>query len=135
MFSCTRYETKQIQEGLAKSVTRVYPSGCPHEVGGNIVFTTKYLSPDDGEVPFAVGVIMSIRPITFEQMRHSDMYANMDGFPNAYAWEQHFRGVLYPGVGADARLFRLQFRLDEMERDISKLSPTKETEDEKIEVG
>jgi len=135
MFSCTRYETKQIQEGLAMSVTRVYPSGCPHEVGGQMVFTSKYLTPQDGEVPFAVGVIVSIRPITMEQMIHADQYAQMDGFPNAHAWEQHFRNVLYPGLSSEAQMYRLQFRLDEMERDISALAPRQEQETERVEVG
>jgi hypothetical protein len=135
MFSCTRYETKQIQEGLAMSVTRVYPNGCPHEVGSQIVFTSKYLTANDGEVPFAVGVLVSIRPITIDQMIYTDQYSQMDGFPNAHAWEQHFRNVLYPGIGMESKLYRLQFRLEEMERDISRLAPRSEPENETVEVG
>jgi hypothetical protein len=135
MFSCTRYETKQIQEGLAMSVTRAYPSGCPHEVGSRIVLTSKYLTPNDGEVPFAVGVIMSVRPVTFDQMRHSDKYAQMDGFPNVHAWEQHFTNVLYKGANVDAPLFRLQFRMEELERDQEALAPRQSQETEQIEVG
>lgn len=117
------------------SVTRAYPSGCPHAVGNKIVLTSKYLRPDDGEVPFAVGVLMSVRPVTFDQMLHNEQYAQMDGFPNAHAWEQHFRNVLYKGIGSDVPLFRLQFRLEEMERDMAALSPRQEPETEKIEVG
>lgn len=135
MFSCTRYETKQIQEGRAMSVTRVYPSGCPHVVGSKIIFSTRYLTPNDGEVPFAVGVLMSVRPVTVEQMRHNKQYAVMDGFPSTDAWEQHFRSVLYKGIGLDAPLYRLQFRLEEMERDISALAPRSEPEHETVEVG
>jgi hypothetical protein len=59
----------------------------------------------------------------------------MDGFPNAHAWEQHFRNVLYPGLSAEAKMYRLQFRLDEMERDISALAPRQEPETERVEVG
>jgi len=119
MFRLTRNETKLIQEGGARSVTRRYPSGCPHQVGAQIILSSEYADPPaTDEVPFAVATIVSVRPITVGAMRRTPELCQMDGFGSPAEWHGHLLR-LYPGLSDDAQLYRLQLRVDEMDKHIA----------------
>lgn len=126
MFSCSRFETKQIQEGRATVITRRYDPtmGCPHEVGKQITLSSAYLDSHPGqEMPFAVATVVSIRPCNARELREDDLPGmkgapRTDGFPNGEAWFAHL-GIMYPGIGDDVPLHRIQFRIDDMEKDLA----------------
>ncbi len=129
MFSCSRNETQLIQDGIATSVTRQYPAGHPHKVGAQIIFTSSHVSHGDGEVPFAVGRIISIRPSSVAEMRRDERLCRMDGFRSCAEWFGHFK-KRYPVFSDDTPVVRLQFKIEEMDKDVaSKVSrPVEQTE-------
>ena len=136
MFSCTRNETKLIQEGRATSVTRQYGKSCPHEPGAQIVLTSRYVGPpDEGEIPFAVATITSVRPATIAEMRRDERLCKMDGFSGPAEWHGHFLRM-YPGAQDDTAVHRLQLRIDEMDKDVADRVRQARTEaSEQVEVG
>lgn len=120
MFSVTNYELMKLRSGEANGCTRRYPGGCPHEVGGQVALVEE--QKKGHQEPFAVAVITSIRPSTVGQRRRhgdkeADRLAQMDGFPNAAAWYEHFR-MMYgkAGIMDSTPVTRLQFRIQEMDK-------------------
>ncbi|MFA5213343.1 MAG: hypothetical protein WC406_08420 [Methanoregula sp.] len=118
MFSCTLNETKLIQEGKALSVTRPCPAGHPYTVGGKLLFTSEFVAHTGKETPFAVGTIISVRPITVGEMRRDKRLCQMDGFSGPPEWYGHLR-QRYKTLRDEDKLVRLQFKLEEMDKDVA----------------
>lgn len=117
MLSCTRNETKLIQEGKASSVTRPCPAGHPYKVGGEVLFTSAFVSGEGKEIPFARATITSVRPITVGEMRRDKRLCQLDGFANGGEWFGHLR-TRYRTIRDEDKLVRLQFKLEEMDKDV-----------------
>jgi len=120
MFSCTRTETRLIVEGKCAGVVRRYERGaCPHAVGSQIVFSSKFLPwlphDDDRSIPFAQGTIVSVRPGTVGQFRKDQRLAETDGFANGPVWHGHLN-QLYKGIGDDASVYHITFKLEEIDK-------------------
>jgi hypothetical protein len=118
MFSCTLNETKLIQEGKASSVTRPWPDPNPYTVTGKLLFTSEYVSHTGKETPFAVATITSVRPITVGEMRRDKRLCQMDGFSGGPEWYGHLR-QRYKAIRDEDKLIRLQFKLEEMDKDVA----------------
>jgi len=122
MFPCTRNETRLIMEDKACGVVRPYPDGaCPHRVGSELVFTSKFLpwmGDSDQSVPFAKATIVSVRPGTIGAFRKDDQLAERDGFANGEVWLGHLRQIPgYEDIGDDVSAYHITFRLIEVDKD------------------
>lgn len=82
-----------------------------------MVLTSRYVG-GDGETPFAIATVVSVRPTTVQEMMREPRLCSMDGFESPAVWHGHFR-TRYPGIGDAARLMRLQLRIDEMDKDVA----------------
>jgi len=118
MFSCTLNETKLIQEGKASSVTRPCPAGHPYAVGGKLLLTSEFVAHTGKETPFATATITSVRPITVGEMRRDKRLCQMDGFSGGPEWYGHLR-QRYKTLRDEDKLIRLQFKLEEMDKDVA----------------
>lgn len=119
MFQCTRTETRLFMEGKSGGVVRKYGGDCPHKAGNDIVLTSKYLpwTGDDGKsVPFAKGVIVSVRPGTVARFRKDKMIAQTDGFGSPPAWHGHLN-MLYQGIRDDESVHHITIRIDAVDKD------------------
>ena len=115
MFACNRHETKVFMNGMASGCTRMYEK-CPHEVGAEIILTSKFLDNSGRSIPFAKAQITSIRPGTVGEFKNNPMIAEMDGYQNGAVWKGQM-DVFYGGVKDDYRMFHLKFRISEIDRD------------------
>jgi hypothetical protein len=137
MLSCSRNETKLIQNGKATSLTRLWADPSPYVVGNPVVLTSRYVGvPEEGEIPFAIATIVSIRPVTVGEMRRDARLCQMDGFRNPAEWLGHLQ-TRYRGIADSARLVRLQLRIDEMDKDVAdRVRASRQgAEMEQVEVG
>lgn len=120
MFAVTNYELMKLRSGEANGCTRRYPGGCPHEVSNQIPLVEEQRRGSQN--PFAIAVIMSIRPGTVGERRRVDSaeakrLALADGFENPAAWYAHFRRMYgAAGIKDDTQVFRLQFNIREMDK-------------------
>ena len=120
MFSCTRKETQLIMQGQSCGVVRRYSDeGCPHEPGGEIVFTSQYLPwtcDNPSPVPFAKATVVSVRPGSVKKFKRDNEMAKRDGFANALDWYTHFSMMVYKGIGDDTPVHHVTFRLLEVDK-------------------
>lgn len=103
--SVTRFEAGKIFDRQTDAISRLYPDGCPHEVGSRVVLVV-----DDNIV--ARAVIKSIRPESVESRFADEEVARKDGFSGAAAWKHHFQQMYGPVT--KGKVFRLQFNLEEL---------------------
>lgn len=120
MFHCTGFETRQIMAGKATGVVRRYDKQCPHEVGAEIVFTSKMIdrqAPETGprEIPFARVTVVSVRPGSVREFRDDLMIAEMDGHANGNTWFEHHR-KFYGSIKDTDKLFHIKFKVIEMDK-------------------
>ncbi len=121
MFNCNRHETRLINGGTLHGVIRRYANdvGCPHDPGGEIIFTSKFLRKHEGkEVPFAKGTVVSVRPGTVGEFRRSDVIAQMGGYANGVAWHTYFATQQYPGIRDDERVYNIQVRVTDVDKSL-----------------
>jgi len=116
MFSCSRTETKLINEGRCCGVVRRYPPNeCPHKPGSLLQFSSSFLPEmppsDNTQVVFATATIVSVRPGTVASFRKDDMLARQDGFENGPVWHGHLNQY-YKGIPDDASVYHITFRID-----------------------
>ena len=123
MFSCNRHETRRMLEGRAVGAVRKYDSaeGCPHKSGAEIVLTSRFMPGFEGQaVPFARAQVVTVRPGTAAQFRKDDHIGQMDGYENAAAWWAYFSGHMYRGVKDSEKLYHVQFRIIQMDKNPQK---------------
>lgn len=115
MLELTRFESEKIKSGEAEGVSRLFRSGCHHEVGQEEMLTSRYETNNGQIKAFAKVRIKSIRPISYDKISRSDRYAKMDGHYNSHSWRIHFKKK-YGEVKPDTIVHRLQFIIEEMEK-------------------
>lgn len=115
MLSCSRVETKYITEGTATSITRMWADPMPYAVGGEVILSSRFVGNGERELPFAKGVIVSVRPVTVGEMRRSERLCQMDGFSNSSDWHAHLC-TRYPGTEDYMRMVRLQLKIEDMDK-------------------
>jgi len=115
MFSCNRWETKQIMEGKACGVVRQYGESCPHLVGGEIVLTSAFLDKSGREIPFAKAQVVSVRPGLAGEFRRDKMLVETDGYSNGEHWHGQMR-IMFGGIKDTDQLWHLTFRITEMDK-------------------
>jgi len=114
--TCSQMELSKIVDGSSDGVTRMYPTGCPHDVGAEIILTSRFLvGHRDEDLPFARATIKSIRPATVDERERDDKLAKMDGFVSGREWAIYFRQMYGPVAGRQ-ECFRLQLRIDKMDK-------------------
>lgn len=114
--TCSQIETKSIIDGSSDGVTRMYPTGCPHQPGTQIILTSRFLAGHrDQDLAFARVTVKSIRPETVERREKDDKLAKMEGFTSGREWAIYFRKMYGPVAGGQ-ECFRLQFRIDKMDK-------------------
>ena len=116
MFTCNRFETKQIMEGKASGATRVYDK-CPHVVGATIILTSKYIdqSGQGRAIPFAKATIVSIRPGTVGQFRRDNEQAKRDGYGNGNHWLGQMQ-QMYRGLRETDPMDHISFKITEIDK-------------------
>lgn len=123
MFSCTRTETRLIINGKSCGVVRRYDGKCPHKAGSEIVFTSKFLpwlaQDDERSIPFAKGIVVSVRPGTVGGFRKDNTMAERDGFSNGAVWHGHLNQH-YRGIGDDVPVHHVTFKLEEVDKNAGK---------------
>ncbi len=114
MFALNRFETKQVMAGRASGAARRYEE-CPHQVGNEMVLTSKYLDDSGRSIPFARAIITSIRPGTAGQFRRDAVIAEKDGYKNGEHWFGNLR-QMYSGLRDNDKMFHLSFNIVEIDK-------------------
>jgi hypothetical protein len=122
MLVCTQNETKMVLDQGVRCVTRPAPGQHPYAAHGGLMLASQYVPGTDGvkPMPFATATITSVRPTTVEAMRRDAEACKLDGFSSPAAWWGHMR-LNFKSVHAGDRLVQIQFHVDRMEKDPSKL--------------
>lgn len=115
MLSVTGFETGKLMSGEAEGITRLFHDDCPFERNQEEMLTSRFIKVNGQETVFAKVRIKSIRPSTFDERCRNNRLAKLDGFPNAYAWRDHFE-LKYGDQRPSQVVHRLQLIVDEMEK-------------------
>ena len=116
----TTIEARRIINRKADAITRLYPGGCPFQVGDK---TALYTEVDGAQKEYAFVTVKSLRPCSLAERRKDEGMAEAEGFSHPTSWETNLRSLYGGALDANPskrKLMRVRFQVDKMMPELEK---------------